>query len=155
MVHFILTFLTLASPLLASDVEPAAALVAVALPTNDEILSAEEGRADQFFSEFFNMLFTLGIILLVLMIIMWVLRRATSARMEALNTTSNIKIIERRSLAPKSVIYVLDVCGTRLIVGETPAGLARLGELPPTATTFAQVLQGQGKKEEERGNFTQ
>lgn len=113
----------------------------------------EGERGDHFFAELMNMLSTLGIILLALLIVAWITRRMLNTRLEQVNTTSSIKILERRSLAPRVTIYVLDISGARLIVGETPAGLVRLGELASEGSPFARMLQEKklGGAEEPRG----
>lgn len=100
---------------------------AVPLPHSQE-LKVEGDRGDHFFSEFLNMLGMLGIVLLVLLILARLSRRALDSRMEQLNQSSSIKIVEKRMLAPKVTVYILEVQGKRLIVGETPTGLTRLGE---------------------------
>jgi flagellar biogenesis protein FliO len=120
------------------------ALLAFApLAAEIEQATPEETHTDHFFTELLNMASTLGLVLLGLLIITWLLKRTVSARVEQLNVTSAIKILERRSLAPKVAVYILEIWGTRLIVGETPAGLVRLGELPAEAGKFAQLLKEQ------------
>lgn len=110
----------------------------------DEVLplpTEAEERGDHFFSELVDMASTLGIILLGLLIVTWFLKRSLAAKQDQLNVTSAIKILERRSLAPKVAVYILEIWGTRLIVGETPAGLVRLGEIPAEPSKFATLMQ--------------
>ena len=77
------------------------------------------------------------------------------------NQGSRIKIIERRSLAPKSNLYLLNIGGKGILVGESTAGLHTLMELPldeellkeeseekkvSNSFTFGQLMQGKFKK---------
>lgn len=130
--HFIVFAVAMAcAPLMAE--EPKDLPPAVELPTALQ----DESRGDHFFTELLDMASTLGLILVGLLIVTWLLKRTVTARADKLNDTSAIKILERRSLAPRVAVYILDIFGTRLIVGETPSGLTRLGELPPDDSSHA------------------
>ena len=96
-----------------------------------KFLAAEESsEMGRFFEEFLNMALTLGMIVGVMLIIAWVVKKFLNTQIDKMNETSQIKILERRSLAPKSTIYILEIEGKKVIVGETPAGLSHLGDLP-------------------------
>lgn len=76
-----------------------------------------------FAHEFLNMLSTLGVFLLALLALAWLLRRVRQTRVDQINLSSAIKIIERRILAPKGVLYLVDVEGQRMVLSESPAGI--------------------------------
>ncbi|MBA3958500.1 MAG: flagellar biosynthetic protein FliO [Parachlamydiaceae bacterium] len=90
-----------------------------------EIVSPE---VDQLYGEFFKMMMMLGFIIAFLFLIMWFIKRLLNTRIEQLNTSSYIKIIERRSLTPKTALYVVDVLDKRLILGESQNGINVLSE---------------------------
>ena len=110
---------------------------------------------------FLNMLFSLGFIVLLLLLAGWFLKRILKTKMTQANEGSRIKIIERRGLAPKSNVYLLDVAGKGLVVGESSAGLQTLMEVnlediqaknspkeereEPARFSFSQLLQGKLK----------
>ena len=73
-------------------------------------------------AEFMNMLTTLGIIVVVILIATWFLKKMVSSRIQQLNTTSVIKVIERRTLTPKTSLYLLDIKGTGFILAESIMG---------------------------------
>lgn len=98
-------------------------------PVYDELKKeGKEQDQDKFFYEFLNMLATLGLLVAALLGASWFVKRMMNTRVQQMNSTSLIKVTERRSLSPKTVIYLLEIQGKTLVVGETPAGLSKLGE---------------------------
>jgi len=83
---------------------------------------------DRFFSQFLNMLFTLGLIVFALLALNWVLKRMTNSRMQQENTLSDIKILERRSLTPRTAIYVVEIKNKTIAIAESHNGLVKLSE---------------------------
>jgi len=82
-----------------------------------------------FLSEFVRMLSILGMMIGALLLVAWVLKRIMHTRIQQMNATSTIHIIERRALAPKSALYLLEVEGQRMVVAESPAGIQHLTNL--------------------------
>jgi len=95
-----------------------------------EELKKTEGEPNLFMNEFMSMLTTLGIVVAVLFVLSWMLKGMLHTRVQQANTTSLIKILERRSLSPKTSIYLLEINGKQLVVGESINGLRALGEVP-------------------------
>ena len=62
-----------------------------------------------------------------------------------------IQILERRNLSPKSMIYLLEIDGQRLVVGDSQAsGLCFFGALGaemelPDGSAFAKIMQHEVK----------
>jgi flagellar protein FliO/FliZ len=120
----------------------------------DELNRTEESGMGRFLTEMFHMLFTLGLIIGAMLIGAWVLKKFLNTRVRQMNMTSAIKILERRTLTPKSAIYLIDVCGKGIVIAESPSGIERLTEidLPPEVeenskeekgnSTFGQILKG-------------
>lgn len=88
---------------------------------------------DHFLSEFINMLATLAIIIILILIVSWFLKRMLNTRIQQINTTSDIKIIERRALTPKTTIYLLDIKGKGVALAESQNGVVLLSDLPVNA----------------------
>lgn len=113
----------------------------------------------KFWDEFSQMLYYLGMICLGMLVVAWFLKKALHTRMQQMNLTSSIKILEKRSLSPKSSLYLIDVLGKGVLIGETPGGIHLITELPtdiplpepaevkPTRS-FAELLKKEEKNEE-------
>ncbi|SCA64035.1 hypothetical protein SCG7086_BP_00050 [Chlamydiales bacterium SCGC AG-110-P3] len=102
-------------------------------------------EATDFGKQFIHMLLSLGFVLAVLLLGAWVLKRMMGQRMLQMNTSSTIKVLERRTLSPKASLYLIDVNGQGLLVGETPGGLERLGDvaLAKDSPSFEEVYSKQ------------
>lgn len=107
-----------------------------------ELEPQDESR---FFYEFMNMLFYLGILIFLLFAFMWLIKRMTNSRIEQLNTTSDIKILERRSVSPKTSIYLIQIEDKRIAITESLNGVTLLSELP-TNSQFDEILAKKFKK---------
>lgn len=76
--------------------------------------------------EFMQLMLTLALIIAFLLIIMWWIKRYMNARVEQLNVSSSIKIIERRSLSPKSSLYIIEAMGKYVLAAESATGFSPL-----------------------------
>lgn len=81
---------------------------------------------NKFLSEFFYMLFMLGLLIGAMLLASWFLKRMASARYEALNTSSNIRVVERRAISPKTTLYLIESEGRSVLLAETPNALVSL-----------------------------
>lgn len=86
-------------------------------------------QGDKFISEFIHMLTVLGFIVGLILLVAWLLKRMLNTRIQQINTTSGIKIIESRSLSPKTTIYLLNIKGLNVAVAESHNGATLLGTL--------------------------
>jgi flagellar biogenesis protein FliO len=82
---------------------------------------------DHFYSELMNMLTTLGLIVVIVLLATYFLKKVLHSKIEQLNTTSLVKVLERRTLSPKTAIYLLDIQGEGVIIGESINGMTHLG----------------------------
>ena len=92
----------------------------------EELISEPTPETNRFLNEFINMMATLGLIVSLILIIAWFLKRMLNSRQEQANATSLIKVIERRSLSPKTAIYLIEIEGKSLVVAESHNGVTRL-----------------------------
>lgn len=105
-------------------------------------LFADEGTFD-FKSEFFKMMLSLGMIIALFVVGAWWFRKAGRSRLSRSNSSSKIKILERRPLTPKSAVYLIEVEGKGIVFVESPGGTACLGEVSLSVegkTPFAKIL---------------
>jgi flagellar biogenesis protein FliO len=107
-------------------------------PKNYFDLKPDDKEGDRFLSEFMNMLTTLGIIVVIILMATWFLKRMVSGKIQQLNTTSLVKVIERRILSPKTSLYLLDIEGKGVILAESSNGVVSLGNFDVAQTDPSQ-----------------
>lgn len=107
------------------DFSPPRDLTGPIFPPED-LIGEPAPETNRFLNEVVNMMATLGLIISVILIFAWFLKRMLNTRQEQANTTSLIKVIERRSLSPKTAIYLLEVEGKSMIISESVNGVTRL-----------------------------
>lgn len=64
------------------------------------------------------MLTMLGLIVLIV-ISVWLLRRVSHGRMKQMNYGRSIKVIERRPLSAKSILYLVEISGKKVVIAES------------------------------------
>ena len=102
---FILIFLWITSPL------------AFAQETTDFFDSMEAPVTYK--GAFVKMMLTLLALLVLIVISVWMLRRISHGRMKQMNYGRSIKVIERRPLSAKSVLYLVEIAGKKVVVAES------------------------------------
>lgn len=111
------------------------------VPMVNHLLNTDHPQRDSFFAEFISMMIVLSMTLAGMVIIAWILKRFLYRRMQDTNLSSTIKILEQRMLGHKSALYVIEVEGFKILIGETPGGLTRLGEIPSSERqSFSRLL---------------
>ncbi len=80
--------------------------------------------------DFFNMLFSLFILLGLLFVSVWFIKRLMRSRLNASFRHSEIQILERRALTPKSSLYLITVFGKALLIADSQQGVEMLAEFP-------------------------
>lgn len=146
----ILTTLTLISPLLisplTSQTPPIPLPETIDAPQNNPTPPppfVDQGE-DRFMQELVSMATTLGLLIAAMIAVGWILKRLLNKRIEQMNTTSMIKILEKRYLTAKSSIYLLEVNGKGILVGETTAGISKIAEVSldeENKTTFKEIYE--------------
>jgi flagellar biosynthetic protein FliO len=90
----------------------------------------KELKSYNYWGEFVNMLFTLFFVIILIVLSVWLLKRIMRSRVQNLNRSNGVKILERRPLTQKSSIYLIDILGKGLVISESPAGIHTLCEFP-------------------------
>ena len=83
-------------------------------------------HTDSYESAFVTMMMALAIIMVLLFLTLWLMRRFSKARFFAKNQGCTIKILERRPLSPKSMLYLVEVDGKRTLIAESHLEVRRL-----------------------------
>ncbi len=100
------------------------------------------GSDTNFYDELWNILFALAVIVALMVVATWFLRRFMQGRMEQMNISSTIKILEQRNLSTKSVLYIVEVYDKHILIGESSAGVAGIAEFPvEEEKTFQQLME--------------
>lgn len=94
----------------------------------EELIGKPGPETDRFLTEFISMLATLGLIISLILILAWFLKRMVNNSQMQGNETSLIKIIDRRSLSPKALVYLLEIEGKTLVVAESQTGVTALAQ---------------------------
>lgn len=113
-------------------------------------IKGDNKEGDRFLSEFINMMTTLGLIIVIILIATWFLKKMVSSRIQQLNTSSLIKIIERRTLSPKTSLILVDIQGAGYVFAESTNGVTALGNFDPNtiekqeqSSSFEDVMKNQ------------
>ncbi len=91
------------------------------LETHQEETPTIEGH---FFEQFIKMLFILCALIVAMLVLAWVAKKFLNTRLEQINAASGIRVEERRVLTQKTVVYILNVQGERVLLAESHQGVA-------------------------------
>lgn len=86
-------------------------------------------ESGDFTPKFLHMLFILTLLVAFMIVASLTLKRMTRARVSQMNDQSLIKIIEARTLSPKSTLYLLNIEGEEILIGESSAGLSHIATI--------------------------
>ncbi len=76
-------------------------------------------HVEDYGSAVYKMLGALVGLILIIAVVVWVLRSLSRGRFSRGASARRIEIIERRSLSPKSVLYLVEVDGARVLIAES------------------------------------
>ena len=122
-------------------------LVAAA-PAAEEILAESEMEmpAYDYGKSIFKLVVTCSLLLLALGGGGYLLRKMGRSRL--LTGGSNLKVLERRPLSQKSMVYLMEIEGRKIVVGDSAnGGLSTLLELEPKREGFRDILEKRIAKE--------
>lgn len=92
--------------------------------------TAQETGESSFAQEFFNMLVMLGLLIAVLIVGMWLIKKLQMTKILTGNTSNMIKVIEQRALSPKTNIYILHINDQALVIADSHNGASLLTTFP-------------------------
>lgn len=82
-------------------------------------ISLSEKQQDPYEHAFIKMILTLGGLLLLVFLTLWALRKISHGRVGNFGSQKKIKIIEKRPLSPKTVLYLLELDGKQVFISES------------------------------------
>lgn len=95
---------------------------------SDITTGGQEGQTYNYWAEFANMLMTLAFIIVLIIVTVWVLKKVMRSRVQNLNRSAGIKILERRPLNQKSSLYLVNILGKGVVISESQAGVQVITE---------------------------
>ncbi|SPN73542.1 flagellar biosynthetic protein FliO,Flagellar biosynthesis protein, FliO [Chlamydia serpentis] len=90
--------------------------------------------------EMYKMLGSLVLLLTIFGVGVWAFKKFVKSRGHGFGGSSQIKILERRSLTPKTSIYLIRVVNKTFVIAETAEKITLLAEFPPD-TDINHLLQ--------------
>lgn len=99
------------------------------IPGLPEEISPLEKATSSYESAFIKMIFALVVILLLAGLAVYFFKKFSISRMQHNNHFRNIKILEKRSLSPKTVLYLVEIGGKKILMGESQLEIRTLSNL--------------------------
>lgn len=97
-------------------------------PAAHPIETPEETQSPTYQGAFTKMLLTLGGLLALVFLTVWLLRKLTQGKIGAFGK-KQINVLERRPLSPKTVLYIVEVEGKKILVAESQLEIKRLATI--------------------------
>lgn len=99
-------------------------------PSPDQWKENLEHESISFQTKFLKMLLTLGLLIAFMVLASWALKRMMKSKISQQNYLSTIKILESRSISPRTTIYLVEARNQVFIIAESPSNVASLGSYP-------------------------
>lgn len=80
-------------------------------------------------STFIRTMVILLCILILVGLAVWMFRRLSHARIRTMNFHKSIKVIEKRPISPKSILYLIEIGGRQILIGESQLELREITTL--------------------------
>jgi flagellar biogenesis protein FliO len=101
-------------------------LIANGDPIPQDIPLPELSLSTDYGAAFIKMFLSLIVIVALLVITFLFLRRLVQSRLKRGIGMESIRIIERKMISPKSVLYLIEVDGQKVLIGESHVEIRRL-----------------------------
>ena len=86
-----------------------------------------QAKTDKYESAFTKTIFILISILVLVILTIWLFKRLSNSRFSKLNYLKNIKVLEKRPLSPKSMLYLVEVGEKQILLAESQIEVRSLG----------------------------
>ncbi len=88
-----------------------------------------EVEETSFLTALANLLLVLVGLIALLLGAAYLVKKLRHQQFQGLNKTSEVMILERRSLSPKAALYLVEIKGERFLIGESPQGLVSFSKI--------------------------
>ncbi|MFA5250742.1 MAG: hypothetical protein WC371_04990 [Parachlamydiales bacterium] len=106
-----------AQPVLSTAVQTSVLESPIEKAASEE--TAMEYQPVEFKGAFVKMLFWLAVLIVFLFITLYTFKKLSRSRLDLANQTKAIKILEKRQLSPKTMLYLIEFEGKKALVGES------------------------------------
>jgi flagellar biogenesis protein FliO len=107
------------APLFSETPPPSPSITHIETPAAPEHALVSKAPESSYENALIKMILTLGGLLLLVFLTLWILRKLSNGRMGGFGTAKKIKVLEKRPLSPKTVIYLLELNGKEVFVAES------------------------------------
>lgn len=94
----------------------------------DAVTSAENAMPGGFGAAFGKMLLSLALLIALLVATLWLLKRLIHNKMQRGSAADSIHLIEKKMISPKTVVYLVEVEGEKILLAESQLEIRRLKE---------------------------
>lgn len=129
MKKFLIFLAFLALPLVADEPLPQPPPAEKIAAPKKQAAPEVRAKTDKYESAFMKTIFILIAIVILVILTIWMFRRLSHSRFSKLNYLKNIKILEKRPLSPKSMLYLIEVGEKQILLAESQIEVRTLGTL--------------------------
>ena len=72
-----------------------------------------------FKATFFKMMTSITLIVAVVFLILWLVKKFSANRFHTLNRERYIKVIEKRPISPKTMVYIVEIGNKQMLIAES------------------------------------
>lgn len=134
----IFIFLLACVSLCASDISTSPQTISASIqPLDSQNPSSEnnlppttlESTTKDYESAFIKMIIFLVVLLIFVFVIFFIFKKLSSSRMHHNNHYKSIKILEKRAISPKSMLYMIEVGGKKILLAESQFEIRNISNL--------------------------
>ncbi len=78
---------------------------------------------------FIKMLLILIALIALIFLTFWIFRKMMRMRLTQANLTKNIKILEKRAISPKSLLYIVEIDGKKILISESTLEVRKIKDI--------------------------
>lgn len=98
-------------------------------PTDDQNPSEMKKATESYETAFIKTIVVLVALLVLLILTIWMFKKISHGRLRSFNYMKSVKILEKRPLSPKSMLYLLEVGGKQVLIAESQLHVKQITSL--------------------------
>jgi len=98
------------------------------IPEENPIVDIQK-TTDSYETTFVKMILVLIGLLILVILTIWMFKKFSRGRLRTLNYHKSIKILEKRPLSPKSMLYLIEIRGKRVLISESQCEMRNITTL--------------------------
>jgi len=101
----------------------------------------EDGENPDFTNQLVNLTFAIVLVIILMVILTWVLKRFMQGKIQQMNVSSPIKLLETRSISTKTALHLIEVENRTILIGESAGGIEKLTEFLSDRSAFSEMVE--------------